>query len=310
MRLFDLHCDTLTACCDSGQPLSQNQGHIDWERGCRLEEWRQVFAVWTPDTLRGEAAWRRACRTLRYAREQAQAHPAKMTILQNAADLASVRPHQCGAILALEGGAALAGEVSRLREVADRGVRLITLTWNGENEWGYGCGCDADAGLKPAGREAVGEMERLGILPDVSHLNHAGFWDVAALTDRPFIASHSVSAALHPHPRNLTDDQFTEICRRGGLVGLNLCEDQLGGLSFEQIERHLDHFLCLGGEGTLAFGCDLDGTRLPADWAGIAVMPRLYEHLCRKNYEEDLLERVFFSNCNDFFSKALAGFDK
>ncbi len=146
-------------------------------------------------------------------------------------------------------------------------------------------------------------MERQGILPDVSHLNERGFWDVAAVTTRPFIASHSVSAAVHPHPRNLTDAQFEELRRRGGLVGLNLCREQLGGRSFDQLERHLYHFLERGGERILGFGCDLDGTDLPPEWNGIAVMERLYDHLARKNYDETCLERLFFGNCSDFFSQ-------
>ena len=310
MRLFDLHSDTLYECCLHGHELSRNTLHIDWERGGRLDDWLQVFAVWTPDTLRGEAAWRQARHILRYAAHQAAAHPTQMRLVNRREDLQRQHPGQCGAILALEGAAALAGDVARIDTVASLGVTMITLTWNGENECGYGCLCGQDQGLKPCGREVVRRMEQCGILPDVSHLNRAGFWDVAAIVQGPFVASHSVSAAVHPHPRNLTDDQFDTIRERGGLVGLNLCADQLGKQTFEQIERHLDHFLCRNGERTVAFGCDFDGADLPAEWNGIAVMPALYEYLYRKNYEERTLDRLFFSNCYDFFGKALTGFDK
>lgn len=310
MRLFDLHCDTLYDCCLKGYDLSRNTLHLDWERGCRFDDWLQVFAVWTPDALRGEAAWQQARRILLYAGDQVRISPERMRIIRQRDDLDAPRPHQCGGILALESGASLAGELAHIEEAAALGVKIVTLTWNGENECGYGCLCGSDIGLKDFGKQAVRRMEAYGILPDVSHLNRAGFWDVAEIAQGPFIASHSLSDTVYPHLRNLTDDQFDTIRDRGGLVGLNLCAGQLGEQSFEQIERHLDHFLCRGGEHIVAFGCDFDGTDLPEEWRGIAIMPTLYEYLYRKNYEESTLDRLFFSNCYDFFAKALTGFDK
>ena len=101
----------------------------------------------------------------------------------------------------------------------------------------------------------------------------------------------------------MKDDQFALIRDRGGLVGLNLCGSQLGEQSFQQLERHLEHYLSLGGEHTVAFGCDFDGTDLPEEWGGIQVMERLYGYLCRKNYDAACLDRLFFSNCNDFFHR-------
>lgn len=311
MRLFDLHCDTLYSCVHQGQPLAGNTLHIDWERGRRYDDWLQVFAVWTPDTLRGEAAWEQADRILCFAQEQAEAYPQRMRVIHSAGDMADARSHhQCGGILALEGAAALAGDARHIADAARRGVRMITLTWNGENECGYGCSCGPRGGLKPFGRETVRLMETSGIVPDVSHLNEAGFWDVAELTRYPFVASHSVSRAVCNHERNLSDKQFAVIRDRGGLVGLNLCEAQLGEQSFAQIERHLDHYLTLGGERTVGFGCDFDGTDLPPSWGGIEIMADLYDYLCRKNYDESCLERLFFSNCYDFFTRLFTGFDK
>ena len=91
----------------------------------------------------------------------------------------------------------------------------------------------------------------------------------------------------------------------GGLVGINFCAGQLGEQTFEAIERHLDHYLSLEGGRTVAFGADLDGTDLPPGWGGIQVMERLYDVLCRKNYDAVCLDRVFFGNCYDFFLRAL-----
>ena len=297
MRLFDLHCDTLYECYTKGIDLYSNCGHVDLKRGCRLDEWGQVFAVWIPDEWRGEAAFEHACRALHMAHEKELVFSEKLHFLRAGERLPERFPaHACVGVLAVEGGAALGGCLEHLTELAALGVKIMTLTWNGENELGFGAGCDPKAPLKPFGRQVVREMERLGMLIDVSHLNHRGFWDAAEATDARLIATHSVSAAVYDHPRSLTDAQFDEIARRGGVVGLNFVASQLGAATFEQIERHLDHFLSRGGEQSVSFGCDLDGTDLPPDWGGIEVIPRLYDYLASRGYAEETLDRIFFKN--------------
>ena len=306
MRLFDLHCDTLTECYDKGENLLENHRHVDLARGGKLEAWAQLFAVWMPDSLRGEAAFDRCCAVLDFAREQAGRYPGRLGIVEDAAGLRdTLDSGRCAGILTVEGASALAGDLRHLEDLAARGVKLITITWNGSNELGHGCLSGCPDGLTPFGKRAVRRMEELSILPDVSHLNEAGFWDVAETAAGPFLASHSVSAALCSSPRNLDDRQFAAIRDRGGLVGINFCAGQLGEQTFEAIERHLDHYLSLEGGLTVAFGADLDGTDLPHGWGGIQVMERLYDYLCRKNYDAVCLDRVFFGNCYDFFLRAL-----
>ncbi len=303
MRLFDLHCDTLTECYQKQETLLQNHRHVDLIRGEKLEAWAQLFAVWIPDGVRGEAAFEYGCAVLDFARAEAERYADRLRIVEDAEGLkTALDTGRCAGILTVEGAAVLAGDLRHLDDLASRGVKLITLTWNGTNELGHGCLSGCPDGLTAFGKAAVKRMEELSILPDVSHLNEAGFWDVAETFSGPFLATHSVSAALCASPRNLKDSQFAEIRRRGGLVGLNFCASQLGEQSFEAIERHLDHYLSLDGGNTVAFGADLDGTDLPADWGGIQVMERLYDYLCRKNYDASCLDKVFFSNCYDFFT--------
>ena len=303
MRLFDLHCDTLYECYTKKQNLLKNRLQLDLMRGLRGGEgWAQVFAVWMPDTLRGQAAYAQCLAILGFAREQERLYGGQMRLARTAEDIRdAVASRRCAALLSIEGGSALAGRLEALEQFAACGVRMITVTWNGENELGCGSGCGKPDGLTAFGKQAVRRMGEWGIIPDVSHLNQRGFWDVLENTEGPVVASHSLSAAVHPHPRNLSDEQFTALAERGGLVGLSLCGEHLGGQSLDQLERHLDHYLSLGGERAVAFGCDLDGTALPPEWEGIAVMERIYETLLRKNYEEDLIDRLFFSNSYDFF---------
>ena len=305
MRLFDLHCDTLYECYHKKRDLWQNDCHIDLCRGTALyQPWVQVFAVWMPDTLRGEAAFTQCCDILRFGREQMAKNAAYITQITDGETLKqTVTAGKNGAILSVEGGSALAGRLDTLPVLQELGVKLITLTWNGGNELGNGVGSSDKSGLTPFGKEAVRAMEACGICPDVSHLNEAGFWDVLEQTSGAVLATHSVSAAVCAHPRNLTDRQFTALCQRGGLIGLNVCADQLGEQSFDRLEAHLYHYLSLGGERHVALGLDLDGTELRPDFRGIACASLFYEHLCRKNYEESLLLRLFFGNCYDFFKR-------
>ncbi len=303
MRLFDLHCDTLYECYRKGESLSCNSCAVDLLRGRQYTPWCQVFAVWLPDTVRGEQAWHQCCDVLAFARKQANGtlcFPRTYSQLRTAFDTGCVIGW-----LGVEGGASLAGKPERVAELATIGVKVITVTWNGSNELGNGCMAEDTGGLTEIGKLAVREMERYGIVPDVSHLNEAGFWDVAAVTQRPFIASHSVSMTVNEHPRNLRDDQFSELRDRGGLVGLTLCAEQLGEQSFECIYRHLNRYLELGGADTVALGFDLDGTDLPSEWQGIGVYELFAEYLQKRGVDAENVDRLFFGNAYRFFSNLL-----
>ena len=114
------------------------------------------------------------------------------------------------------------------------------------------------------------------------------------------------SGATYLNAENIVlDPQFREICRRGGLVGINFCKDHLGDQSPDGIYRHLEYALALGGEHTVALGGDLDGTALPPSFGGIAFYEVLCEYLAQKGYSEELLDSIFFQNAFNFFSAAL-----
>jgi len=304
MRLFDLHCDTLTECFYRGVSLGWNTLHVDLKRGHRYTPWGQVFAVFIPDTVRGHEAFRLCCRVLAFAREQEERFPQQLAWVTTAEQLrAATKRGQCAGILAVESGAAVAGDLRNIARLAEQGVRVMTLTWNGENEWGGGCA--TKNGLTAFGKRGMEELYRVGIVPDVSHLSETGFWDVAQVSDCPFIASHSVCRAVHEHPRNLRDEQIREIVRRGGLIGLNFCEAQLGGACEDVLYRHLSHLLALGAEKNVAFGGDLDGCTLPNEWHGIACYERLFSYLLGKGVTERQLCGLFFQNAFDFFDNTL-----
>ena len=258
------------------------------------------MAAWIPDELRGEAAARECRCLLDLAERWQQQMPDEFRILHSG-DMPRRDFAGCQVMLAVEGGGAV-GDAPELWERLGRsGVKAVSLTWNGDNAWASGCGGTPDAGLTAVGRRAVKQLEALGVTVDVAHLNAAGFWETAALCRKPFIATHTNAAAVYPHPRNLTDEQFGVIRDRGGLVGLDLYPGHLGEWSPEQFQRHVEHFLALDGENTVCIGSDLDGFSLPDGTDGPALLAGLRRHLQKAGYPESLLNNIFYQNARRFF---------
>lgn len=199
----------------------------------------------------------------------------------------------------IEGGEALEGSIERLHEFYARGVRVVTLLWNHENELGHPAAHGGKEGLKPQGRLLVREMRRLGVAIDVSHLNDRGFYDLADMGVR-LMASHSNARALHEHPRNLTDEQLKLLAQSGGFVGINFYPAFLSAsraVSVGDITRHTDYIMNLTGEGCVGFGSDFDGIdskptgiETPADFPKIAAAfeakgysPECIDGICSNN---------------------------
>jgi len=213
------------------------------------------------------------------------------------------------AIVHLEGADPLAPDLADLEEWYERGLRSVGLVWSRPNAFAEGVpfrfpsSPDTGPGLSAAGRELVQACNRLGILVDLSHLNEAGFWDVARLSEAPLVATHSNAHALCASTRNLTDAQLDAIGDSGGVVGVNfavsfLREDgrQEPDTPLTEIVRHVEYIAERIGVDHVAFGSDFDGAVVPAELDGVAGLPRLVEALRRAGYGEDELAAVTHGN--------------
>ena len=210
------------------------------------------------------------------------------------------------AILTVENGVALGGDLSNIDRMAREGVRMLTITWNGENQ--LGSGNSTQHGLSDLGRAAIPRLEQAGILLDVSHLNDPGFTQMLDVASRPFVASHSNARSVCGHPRNLADWQIREMISRQCLIGLNYCIDFLqedGKPELEDLLRHIDHFLELGGEDWLAFGSDFDGADLPEFLRGPERVVSVYDRLLERGYSRQLCDKLFCQNAMRFFEENL-----
>ncbi len=307
MNFFDFHCDTIGECYLQNKPLYKNDLHINLQKAACFSSYGQVFAIWIPDEKRGETAFSYYCAVRdRFQREITQ-NAERITQCTSGVDIENAfSTRKISAVLAVEGGAVLGGDIEKLDTLYRDGVRLMTLTWNDSNEIGNGCFAENKGGLTSLGKAVVQKMQKMNMLVDVSHLNERGFFDVAEYTDKPFLASHS-NAKIVDNPyaaaRNLTDAQIRVLVSRNGLIGLNLCADFLGNngnTGADAVLRHITHFLELGAEKTLAFGCDFDGCTVHETLNGIDRIPALFEYLLRHGIKEALLEDIFFQNGRRF----------
>lgn len=304
MELFDLHCDTLYRAITEKKTLNEPEFHLSVDRGFKYEPWVQVMAVWIPDELRGNKAASFAQNAIKHLKNELPVYN-KINLCEQFDDLKSNVKHNF--IIAIEGGAALAGDLKNIENFRKLGVRFITLTWNGTNEIGDGAGVKNPLGITKFGKQAVTEMEKNKIIIDISHASDKLFYDVASIAKAPFVATHSNSRKICRHKRNLTDEQFRIIKDKGGIVGLNFCpyflkegSENNNNAAIYDILNHAEYFLSLGGENTVCLGSDFDGTDMPVGINGIESMATLYELFLKQNYNESLVRKIFFGNASSF----------
>ncbi len=229
-----------------------------------------------------------------------------VTIVRRADEIV---PGRVNAIVHLEGAEPISPDLSDLDDWYRRGLRSLGIVWSRPNDFGEGVpfrfpsSPDTGPGLTDAGRDLVHACNLLGILVDLSHLNEAGFWDVAELTQSPLVATHSNANALCASSRNLTDRQLDAIGESGGVVGINFAVTFLNedgsndpATPLETIVRHIDYVATRIGIDHVAFGSDFDGAEIPAELGGIAGLPKLVEALRRAGHDDDSLAKITHGN--------------
>lgn len=230
------------------------------------------------------------------------------------------------ALLTVEEGGVCKGDLAFLRTLYRLGVRMMTLTWNYPNEIGNPNlyqediyknvvpQFDGSRGLTETGLAFLEEMERLGMIIDVSHLSDAGFLDVLQHTTKPFVASHSNARALCRHGRNLTDEMIRAIAERGGLIGLNyfgmfLEEPNKQGEFASTVKRmaeHARHIIYVGGKECLGLGSDFDGISGALEMQDCSMLPLLEKELRKQGFHESEIEGIFYKNALKLYQQVLS----
>lgn len=302
--MVDLHCDTLYALNRnslSGNLLS-NTLHVDIERMERGGSITACFAMFV-DTEESPSPWKAACELHELFLSSLEKYGDRIRQVRTADEIAhSATP---SAMLSCEEAQIIEGDLSRLSVLKSWGVGMSTLCWNHENDLGYPHTMP-DKPLKALGLEAVSEMERLGIVIDVSHLSDAGFYSVLDHARKPFVASHSNSRACTPVSRNLSDEMLRALGNAGGVAGLNFFPSFLSS-NMEQnhitdMVRHAKHMRNKGGSGILAIGTDFDGIEGKLAIADISGMEQLWDALSKAGFPSCELEGMWQKNALRVFS--------
>jgi len=229
--IIDTHADTPQRFLDENFDLSQNtpvsEGHIDLEKIKQGNLGAEFFSIWVEPEFKGHYA-QRAMDLIDSVYQQAARHPDKMTMAFSADDIVRAHDqHRFAALMGIEGGHAMEKDIRLLRDFYRVGVRYMTLTWSNTNEWADSSGDIQDPNIKhhngmtDFGKDVVREMNRLGMIVDISHVSDATFYQALLVIQAPVIASHSSSRELTNQPRNMTDDMLRAMTNNGGVVMVN-----------------------------------------------------------------------------------------
>jgi len=230
--IVDTHADTPQRFLDEGFDIGSTDpkdvGHLSLDKARRGNLGAEFFSIWVdPETNQGHFA-QHTFDLIDSVYEQAARHRDRMMMAFSVADIERThREHKLAALMGIEGGHSIENDMHLLRDYYRLGVRYMTLSWSNTNEWADSSGDIDDAkvqhhnGLTDFGKQVVLEMNRLGMIVDISHVADKTFWDTIATTKAPVIASHSSARALVNHPRNMTDDMLRAVAKNGGVVQVN-----------------------------------------------------------------------------------------
>lgn len=307
MVVFDVHCDILSK-IKSPEELFNNRYKWDVERARQFGTFIQVFATFADHEYRQNPAYVMQCQFERGI-EAEMLHPEALTLIRSKDSLKSLKPNHVYGLMAAEGAEIFSGSLEELERLYARGLRLVTLCWNYDNEV-----CDSVAGnsthqgLSDFGRAVIEKMRQLGMIIDVSHASDQTLEDVLAMKGT-VIASHSNCRALCNHKRNLTDRQIVQIAKSGGVIGIAMVPifiTESGAADMKDVVRHIEHMASLVGTGSIGLGCDLEGyPRLPLGFDGVESLHTLWDELDKLNYSDEAIRGIQYANFLNVFYKAL-----
>ncbi len=338
MPVFDGHNDVLLRLMRGKiQPEKaflegDNIGHMDWPRMKQGGMFGGFFAVYVPsedmgtdvDALMSNAQYdvplppplhlngsqqvtvHMSSLLIRIER----ASNGEVKICRSAADIRHCLDNgKLAAILHIEGAEGIDPDLHMLDVLYESGLRSIGPVWSRSNIFGHGVPFrfpstpDTGPGLTERGRALVQACNRLKIMIDLSHLNEAGFWDVAKMSDAPLVATHSNAYAVCHHSRNLTDRQLAAIRESRGMVGVNFATSFIrpdgrrnDDTPLEEMIRHMDHLIEHVGVDGVGFGSDFDGATIPAEIGDVRGLPRLVDAMRRHGYDEATLRKLCYEN--------------
>ena len=313
-----MHCDTITTLYDriqkgSVETLHMNSLQIDFEKLQKSKYLLQNFAVFLDKEIWKKDLFTEAMLRIDFFKEQLSPNTALIRQVTSYEEIIqNEKEDRISALLTLEGGEILEGNVDNLSKFHEKGVRMITLTWNYDNELGH-CHFDTEGkGLTKLGFEMVERMEELHMIPDVSHGSDALFFDVCKAAKKPFVASHSNARGVYNRTRNMSDGMIRALAEHGGVMGMNFFagftsarakED--GNCYMEDIVAHMRHVVNVGGIECLGLGSDFDGIDTDVEWKDAGNMDFLLAGMKKAGFSESECDKICRGNVLRLYKECL-----
>ena len=311
MFFLDSHCDTPSQILRLRDlAIDNDHAHVDIPKLKRGGVDGAFFALYVPGSMDSGQGFAYAQKLLTGVEQAVEANTESVAFAFNAEQAyANKASSRFSVFLGLENGAPIAKDFSRVKYFYDKGVRYVTLCHSLDNQICDSCASAEKTwgGLSPFGKEVVAEMNRLGILVDVSHVSDDTFYDVLKYSSRPVVATHSCCRAICGHPRNMTDDMIKALADAGGVIQINFYPffldpeftdvDSSIRPSYKKVADHIDHVVNLVGIDHVGIGSDFDGIEVtPEGMDDISMMPVLFEELKDRGYSDSDLEKLAGEN--------------
>ncbi len=308
MNLIDLHCDTILQIQRNNTLLKSNNHHISLEKVSTYDNYAQIMAIFIPNKLSDEQGYCYFHEAYGYYMSQLSVYRNEATPITDGKYISECwNNNKSPLLLSVEDARILNNDITRLDNLYNKGVRFLVLMWS--DSTCIGGSHNTTEGLTDFGRLVMHRCFELGIVPDVSHASEqttSDMIEIAKQSSKPLIASHSNSYAVYPHSRNLRDKHFEEIRDLGGLVGISLCRSHLANKDsacIDDILKHVEHYLSLGGENIVSLGCDLDGTSLPEGFSDVRDVIKIADKMAQLGYNEEIINKLFWRNAKEFIEK-------
>ena len=311
MFYIDGHCDTLSKALDENKDLFENDLQFSFSRAEKLGGGIQVMACFIdPKLLTNKNAGFDRCNAILKIFEDYQKENNCNRLIKGKLDVEkAINNNGLKVLLSIENGSAISNDLNNIEYFYNKGIRMMSLTWNDDNELGCGAKTKNDTGLTKMGIECVQRLNELGIIVDVSHLSEKSFWDVVSVSDKPIVASHSCVYELCKCERNLKDEQIKAIARSGGIIGICFYSDFLNPnerASVEDVVEHIKYIKNLVGINYIGLGSDFDGmsnqdTPLKVD--NISMINNIIKELKLQGFKDEEIERIMWNNWSNILKK-------
>jgi membrane dipeptidase len=312
--IIDLHCDALLKLSEAKGALRfADSQDLDTNKS-RLQKGKvkvQCFAIFIEPDIPSDQKFQCVLEQIDYFYQEVLGKNPEMKHIKQWSDFEQLKNGEIGAMLTLEGVDAIGNDLTKLRILFQLGVRSVGLTWNNANLAADGAGEPRGGGLTLFGKEVVKLNNEHRVLTDVSHLSERAFWDVIDIAMYP-IASHSNSRRLCDHPRNLYDQQATEMFHKGGMIHVVYCPPFVtkgGNATISDVVKHIDHFCTLGGVKQVGLGSDFDGISTFVKGLEDASMSQNLINELLKHFKEEEVRGFAYQNFLNYRSK-LANMEK